>query len=123
MADLGALRSFFGGLPSDLKLSLSNFTNYAFRNLRVGLPGHLKPAENMSWVQLDGVTSSVASQVFSIAHGLGSAPRVAFPCLDLTSSGTQMVPLVSDRVADATRVYLRSTSTSAAFTMFVETRQ
>lgn len=122
MADLGALRSFFGGVPADLKVAMHGFINYAFKNLRVGLPGHQKPAENFSWLQLDAVTSSNAGQEFSIPHGLGVAPRVAFPCIDLTSSGTQLVTLTVARAADAQRVYFRSGSTNAAFTIFVESR-
>ena len=122
MADLGALRGFFGGVPADLKLAMTNFVNYAFRNIRVGLPGHQKSAENLAWIQLDGTTSSVASQEFSIAHGSENAPRVAFPCLDLTSSGAQFIALTTARIADSRRVYLRSASTGVAFTIFVEKR-
>jgi len=122
MADLGALRGFFGGMPAPIKVAMDGFINYAFKNIRVGLPGHQKPAENLSWSQLDGVTSSNANQEFSIAHGLDVAPRVAFPCIDLTSSGTQLVTLTVARAADTKRVYFRSGSTSAAFTIFVESR-
>lgn len=122
MSDIGALRSFFGSLPSESKKAMENFVTYAFKNIRVGLPGHQKPAENLSWVQLDGVTSTTANQEFSIAHGLANAPRVAFPCLDLTSSGTQLVTLRTTRPSDSKRVYLSSPSTNAAFTIFAESR-
>jgi hypothetical protein len=122
VSDLGGMRGYFGGVPATLKVAMDGFINYAFKNLRVGLPGHQKPAENFSWFQLDGVTSSNANQEFSIAHGQTVAPRVAFPCIDLTSSGTQLVALTVARAADARRVYFRSGSTSAAFTIFVETR-
>jgi len=88
----------------------------------VGLPGHQKPAENLSWLQLDFTTSTTANTEFSVAHGLANAPRVAFPCIDLTSSGTQMVTLKTTRAADAHRVYLASSSTNAAGTLFVESR-
>jgi hypothetical protein len=122
MADIGALRSFLGGLPSDVKKAVGDAFTYGFKNIRVGLPGHQKPAENLSWLQLDFVTSTTANQEFSIAHGLASAPRVAFPCLDLTSSGTQMVTLRTTRAADSRRVYLASSSTNASGTLFVESR-
>lgn len=122
MADLGAATSFLGGLPEDQKRAFKGLLTYLLNNWRVGLPGHLKRAENMQWVQLDFITSATASQEFSVAHGLNVAPRVAFPCLDLTSSGTQMVPLYTTRPADTKRVYLRSSSTSAAGTVFVEAR-
>lgn len=122
MADIGALRSYVANLQSDIKKSVGDALSYGFKNIRVGLPGHQKPAENLSWVQLDGVTSTSANQEFSLAHGLGVAPRVAFPCIDLTSSGTQLVTLTVARAADTKRVYFRSGSTNAAFTVFVETR-
>lgn len=116
------MRGYFGGVPATLKVAMDGFINYAFKNLRVGLPGHQKPAENFSWIELDFVTSTTAGQEFSIAHGLSSPPRVAFPCLDLTSSGTQLVRLRTTRAADAKRVYLSSPDTNAAATIFVESR-
>lgn len=122
MANSGYVLGKLRGLPENVRGIMTEVFTYVLPNIRVGLPGHQKPAENLAWIQLDGVTSSVASQEFTIAHGLAVAPRVAFPCLDLTSSGTQLVPLVCSRAADARRVYLRSTSTSAAFTCFVESR-
>lgn len=122
MATPGYVRGLLGSLPDDLRRALGNVFEYTLANWRVGLPGHQKRAENAQWIQLDGTTPSTANTEFSIAHGLGTAPRVAFPCLDLTSSGTQMIPLVNSRTADGSRVYFRSSSTSAAFTLFVESR-
>lgn len=122
MADIGAVRGYLGGLPTEMKLALTNVFTYTLKNIRVGLPGHQKPAENLSWLQLDGTTSTTANQEFSIAHGMQAAPRVAFPCLDLTSSGTQLVALTTTRPADSRRVYFKSAVTNAAFTIFVESR-
>jgi hypothetical protein len=120
VADIGIVRSYLGGLPDNVKKALGDIFTYVLPNIRVGLPGHQKPAENLAWIQLNGTTPSTGLTEFSIAHGLGGAPRVAFPCLDLTSSGTQLIPLICSRPADSRRVYLRSTSTSASFTVFVE---
>lgn len=122
MADKGYVRAILGPLPADQRQVLGSLFDYLLKNWRVGLPGHQKVADNMAWVQLNGVTSSVANQEVAIAHGLASAPRVLFPVLDLTSSGTQLVNLTASRPADAAYVYLRSGSTSAAFTCFVEAR-
>jgi hypothetical protein len=122
MADIGALRAFLGGLQGEVKKAVGDAFTYGFKNIRVGLPGHQKPAETLSWLQLDFTTSTTANQEFSVAHGLASAPRVAFPCLDLTSSGTQLVTLRTTRAADSRRVYLASSSTNAAGTIFVESR-
>ena len=122
MADIGGVKAAISGLPAEQKKALEAAFTYVLNNLRVGLPGHLERGENLQWIQLDGITSSVANQEFSIPHGLSVAPRVAFPCLDLTSSGTQLISVSNARVADTKRVYLRSASTSAAFTIFIEAR-
>lgn len=122
MADVGAAKSYLGGLPQDQKLAFTNLLTYLLNNWRVGLPGHLKRAENLQWVQLDFTTSTTANQEFSIAHGLNIAPRVAFPCLDLTSSGTNLLTLKTTRPADSRRVYLSCGSTNVAGTLFVEAR-
>lgn len=122
MADLGAATSFLGGLPEDQKRAFKGLLTYLLNNWRVGLPGHMKRAENMQWIELDGITSTTVNQEFSITHGMNVAPRVAFPCLDLTSSGTQMVNLRTTRAADSKRVYLSSPTAGAPFTLFVEAR-
>lgn len=122
MANSGYVLGKLRGLPDNVKNALTDIFTYVLPDIRVGLPGHQKKAENLAWIQLDGVTSTTANQEFSIAHGLAMAPRVLFPCLDLTSSGTQMPALTCSRAADARRVYLRSATTSAAFTIFVESR-
>lgn len=122
MSDIGVVKSYLGGLPADMKLAFTNVFTYILNNGRVGLPGHLKRAENLMWIQLDFVTSTAANQEFTVAHGLGTPPRVAFPCLDLTSSGTQLVNLRTTRPADRSRVYLASPSTNAFGTIFVEAR-
>lgn len=120
MADRGYVASLLKPL-ADSRL-LTQVTDYILRNLRVGLPGHQKPAENLQWIQLDGVTHATALGTVAIAHGLSEAPRVAFPCLDLTTANKQMPVLFTARPADASYVYLGSPSTSASFTIFVESR-
>ncbi|MGE0445580.1 MAG: hypothetical protein AB7P99_10150 [Vicinamibacterales bacterium] len=122
MADRGYVRQNLGAFEGAQKVGLQTIFDYLLRTWRIGLPGHQKPAENMAWVQVDGVTASVANTEVAIAHGLGSAPRVAFPCLDLGTVGAQMVPLKVTRAADASRIYVSSSSTSAAFTLFIESR-
>ncbi len=122
MADLGAIKGYLGGLPAEQKKPLTDLFTYLLKNIRVGLPGDKKPAENFPWIQLDGVTSTTVNQEFSIAHGQAVAPRVAFPCLDLTSSGTQFIAMTTTRPADSKRLYLKSATANAAFTLFIETR-
>lgn len=122
MADIGFVRGYLGGLPDNVKKALTDVFTYVLPNIRVGLPGHQKPAENLAWIQLDGVTSTTANQEFTIAHGLTMPPRVIFPCVDMTSSGTQLVRLYTTRPADSKRLYLRSPEVNAAFTCFAESR-
>ena len=122
MADRGYVRANLGAFEGAQKVGLQTIFDYLLKNWRVGLPGHQKAAENLAWVQVDGVTSSVANTEVAIVHGLGAAPRVAFPCVDLGTVGAQMVPLTVTRASDASRIYVSSSSTSAAFTLFVEAR-
>lgn len=122
MANIGAVKSDLGGWPVDQRLSLTRIFTYVLGNLRAGLPGHQKRAENFQWIQLNSTTPATANQEFAVAHGIGTSPRVLFPCLDLTSSGGQCIPLQTSRAADNNYLYLKSTSTSAAFVVFVESR-
>lgn len=122
MSDLGYVNGLLAGLPQEQQAIWKQIFQHVLKQLRVGLPGHLKPAVNLAWVQVDGTTHATANTEFSIVHGLQEAPRVAFPCLDLTTANAQVVPLVTSRAADARRIYLTSSSTNAACTLFVEAR-
>ena len=53
-------------------------------------------------------------------HGIGIAPKWLVPVLDLTKVNAQLVPLQVSRAPDANRIYLKSTSTSAVFSAFIE---
>lgn len=118
MADKGYIDSAINGLRDAVNLKRAFY--HVVDTLRVGLPGHQKRGVNLQWYQLNSTTPVTASEEFSVVHGLDEAPGVIFPVVALTSSGGQLVPLTVARPADARRIYLRSTSTSAAFTVFVE---
>lgn len=122
MADRGYVRTLLGSFPSAQKQALGEIFDYLLKNWRVGLPGHQEVAENMAWVQLNGTTSATPGSEVAIIHGLASAPRVAFPVLDLGTVGAQCVPLTTTRAADASRIYVSSSVASAPFTVFVEAR-
>lgn len=109
-----------GGVESGLKLTLVNIFRYVLANLRLGRPAHQTRAENGQLYYLTGTTASVANTEFSIAHGLGQAPYVLVPVLDLQTEGAKLVPLTVTRVADASRVYLSSSVVSAPVTILVE---
>jgi hypothetical protein len=57
---------------------------------------------------------------FSVRHGLGAAPHTLIPVVDLTQEGATLVPLTVSKAADAERIYLKSSSTGAVITFFVE---
>lgn len=121
MADPGYIRGQLGSFDGAQKSALDTIFTYVLNNLRIGLPGNQKRAENFQLYELDAVTPTSTGE-FSIAHGLGTAPRFVLPVLDVTQAGNRFVTLETTRAADSKRVYLKSTSTSAPITFFVESR-
>jgi hypothetical protein len=121
MADIGAIKSFIGGLPPDHKLAIEQCFTYVLNNLSFGAVDTERTARatNFQAYYLTGTTSSNANTEFSIPHGLDSAPSVLFPVLPLDQIGSQVVPLQVSRAADGRRVYLKSSSTSAAIAVMV----
>lgn len=109
-----------GGIDSDLKRVLAAVFRYVLQNLRLGRVAHQTRLENVQAYFLNGTTAAVANAEFSIAHGLGSAPYVLLPVLDLQTVGAKLVPLTVTRAADASRVYLSSSVTSAPVSVVVE---
>lgn len=73
----------------------------------------------MQGYRLDATTHATADTEFSIAHGLGQVPTLVIPVLPL-DVGNQLVPLVVTRAPDASRVYLRSSSTGAPISLYLE---
>ena len=121
MADIGYVRTQLAGL-SDAKTRqiLTTVFEHVLNNLKLGPVVHQNRAINLQSYFENSTTQSTAAQEFSIAHGLAGAPHLAIPVLNLTSSGSQFVPLTVSRAADSKRVYLKSTSTSAMMTLLVE---
>lgn len=77
-------------------------------------------AENFSWFRVSGTTHATANTEFSVAHGMDHAPSKLIPVMQLDSSGGALVPLTVTRVSDARRIYLKSSSTGAAFVAYLE---
>lgn len=119
MADIASVEAECGALPTDQKRAIVASFRYVLRNLSFGAVEHQKPATNFQAYYLTGTTSSNAQTEFSIAHGLGSAPSVLLPVMDLSAIGSQLVPLQISRAADDKRIYLKSSSTSAAIAVLV----
>src|SRR3990167_6404131 len=120
MADSSYVKSLFGQVSADVKLAADRAFTYVLANLRFGAVEHQTRATNFQAYWLTGTTSSVAGTEFSIAHGLGRTPVVAFAVAPLDAVNTQLVPLSVSRAADVNRIYFTSTSTGAAFALLVE---
>ena len=120
MAKASFMNALTGGLPADLRLSLRRIADYFFNNLRVGVPDDATRSENFQAYFFSGTTPSTANTEFSIAHGLGATPYLLIPVLNVQNVNEQLVPLKVTRAADVNRVYLQSSSTSAAIRVLIE---
>lgn len=117
MAAPGYVDTILNALDAAIRVPLTNAFNYAMRDNALG--ANVK-AENFSWFKVSSTTHATANTEFSVLHGMDHAPTKLIPMLRLDSTGQQLVPLVCARVADAKRVYLKSSSTSAQFIAFLE---
>lgn len=120
MATPGYIESLTGTLEADLRLAFKRVFDYVLRNLRFGPVAHQTRTENFQAYYYTATTPATANQEFSIAHGLGRVPYVLIPVLSLDSINQSIVPLTVSRAADASRLYLASSSTSAAIAVMVE---
>ena len=119
MADIGYIKAELAAFQGAEKNGLLNAFTYLLNNLAFGSVDHQTRATNFQLYYLESTTPSSSNTEFSIAHGLGSTPMTLIPVLDLGAVGSQIVPLTVSRAADDKRVYLKSSSTSAAFAVLV----
>ena len=121
MASLGGLEALIGSLPADTKRVMTELLRALVPFLRFGPVEHQDKAENFAGATLVSTTATSTSE-FSIQHGLGRAPFRFMPCLDLNSSGMELVNVRVSRPADASRIYLRAEagSTGKVFAFYVE---
>jgi hypothetical protein len=117
VSDKGIIDLSINALPVDIRKPLQRAFYELLDNFRFGSG---RRAQNAQLYRITATTHADANTEFAIAHGLGSAPTQVFPIVDLKSIGSQLVPLQVSRAADATNLYLRSTSTGAVVTLFVE---
>jgi len=121
MATLGFVETLLNGLPdATTKVVLKQVFTEILKFERFGPLLHQEPTQVGQRVYLESTTPSTADKEFSIVHGLGRPPYLAVKVLPLDSSGYEDVPLINSRSADAQRLYLRSTSSRAAFFLMVE---
>lgn len=120
MADASYVKSLFGGVAADIKKAADAAFTYVLANLKLGPFNEGRRSLNFQWYWFSGRTSATAGTEFSIAHGMGRIPMVVIPVLPLDQVNAQIVPLQVSRAADVNRIYLTSSSTSAAFAVLVE---
>lgn len=117
MASKGYVDGLINALPTDIRYPIRSAIWYLMDNWRFG---NATRAENAQLYRVSSTTASVANTEFTVPHGLSAAPSLILPFLDLTQINSQLVPLTVSRAADAKYLYLKSSSTSAPFSIFVE---
>lgn len=117
MASKGQAETLLNGLPPDTRKIFINLVRYLLSWYAIG---NQTKAENFAWYRIQGQTSSNANTEFSVVHGMDHIPSKLIPTVDLSVVNSQLVPLVVSRVPDATRVYLKSSSTGAVFEAYLE---
>jgi len=120
MASPPYVESLLGPLGTEQRQVFKRVFDYVLSNLRLGPPAHQVRSDNHQLYYLESTTHATANTEFSILHGLGRTPYVAIPVLPLDAVGAKLVPLTVTRAADASRLYLSSSSTSAAVWLLVE---
>ena len=120
MASKGYINSLLNQLDTSIKRVLSPAFEHVLDSLRFGSVTDQTRAENFQAYFFSATTPSTASTEFSIAHRLNQTPRNLIPILPLDDTTAQIVPLKCSRVADGQRIYLTSSSTSAAIFVMVE---
>lgn len=120
MADKGYIKTLLAGVAdAGTRRSVQACFDYLLDNISLGTPEHKTRATNLQQYWLMSTTATSTGE-FTIAHGLGTAPRYGIPVIDLSQPGASLVPLEVTRGADAARVYLKSGSTAAAIVLLVE---
>lgn len=119
--DLGEVTAQLGAFKNaDEKRALTEiFKALLSGGVSLGEPTHQALAGNLS-AHYFASTSAASTGEFSIAHGLGSPPSLGILALDLRQAGAQLIPLEVSRAADSKRIYLKSTSTNAAFVLLAQ---
>ncbi len=119
MATPQLVESLLGGLEPDIKRVLTEVFRYLVPNGRFGPVGHQVKAEQFQGYYITSTTATSKGE-FSVVHGLGRTPYIAIPVLAIDQVGAQVVPLQVSRAADGSRIYLKSTSTSAVINLYLE---
>lgn len=117
MAAQGYIDQLLNSLDAAIRIPLTNAFQFVMRELALG---DNTKAENFLWYRVTGTTHATANTEFSIVHGMDHAPSKLIPIVSLDASGGALVPLTVTKASDARRIYLKSSSTGAAFTAYLE---
>lgn len=117
MAAPGYIDTILNALDANIRVPLTTAFQFVMRELALG---DNTKAENFSWYRISGTTHATANAEFSIAHGMDHAPSKLIPIVSLDAAGGALVPLTVTKASDARRIYLKSSSTGAAFTAYLE---
>ena len=120
MANARYVESLLGPLEPGIRKVLVNVFNHVLGNLRIGRATNRTRSENFQAYCYTGTTPSTANTEFTIAHGLGVTPYLCIPVLPLDETSGRLIRLEVTRVADASRVYLRSPEVDAPFSLLIE---
>lgn len=113
MSSIGFIKQRLNGLSNDGdRIILADCFEEAIKQARLG---ENDKAENFAWFAVESTTHAVANTEFSVLHGMDSIPTRFIPSVRLDTVGSQLIPLVVSRAADARRAYFKSSSTSAVF--------
>lgn len=122
MADLGTIEQEINSLPAAIRPTMLRIFRAFMKDMRFGHPKGEQPdpMTNFGGGFFHGTTPSTPGDEFTIAHGFGRTPYLAFPALRLDAVGSSVVPLTVSRVADDRRVYFTSTEADAPVTLIIE---
>ena len=120
MASKGYVEAQLNRLDTKLRTVMTQVFTHVLDTYQIGGITHQEKALNFKWIRLDSTTAANANEEFTIAHGAGTMPLYVLPLMPLDSSGTWFPRLKVTRAADASRIYLSSPDTNAAFTLLME---
>ena len=120
MANASYVTSLLGGLDPGIRAAWRRVWDHVLTDIAFGSVDDQQRAENLRGHFYMATTPSTADVEFTVAHGLGITPRLAFPVVPLNAVNARSVPLTVTRAADTQRIYLSSGSTSAVIYLYVE---
>lgn len=122
MSDLGYVEAELAALPADQRAVWRRIFTALLRDLRFGHPKGQQPDPCLNFGAgfFHTTTPAVINTEFTLAHGFGRAPYLAFPVLLLDAVGSTDGTFTVTQAADENRVYLKSSAASLPCSFVVE---